>query len=239
MKAVVLFSGGQDSTTCLAWAVDRWGKDEVQPISFDYSQKHQVELEQAKKICEKLGVAEPVVLPIEALAQLSAAALTNPDIEVEAEAQQHGEDTTNIWAAQHGLPSTFVPGRNLLFLTLAAAYGAMNGAKELVTGVCEADAAGYPDCRKSFVMATRVALSEALADDFIIWAPLISINKAATFQLAEDLGVLDTVVEMSHTCYHGERETKHDWGYGCGECPACQERANGWSEFKEMEAASA
>lgn len=231
-KAVVLFSGGQDSTTCLAWAIDNWGRENVFPVSFTYGQKHIVELEQAKKICSIFECEQPALIPVEALSEFGAAALTNQDIEVEAVAQE-GDGETNWWAFEHNLPSTFVPGRNLLFFTLAAAWGAPRGILDLVTGVCEADSAGYPDCRESFVAAAEGAISEALDDLFDIHAPLLRLNKAKTFKLAEDLGVLDTVIEHSHTCYNGNREDMHEWGAGCGECPACLERAGGFSVYKK------
>ena len=228
-KAIVLHSGGQDSTTCLAWAIEKFGKDNIKTVNFGYGQKHAVEMAQANIISDKLGVERPYTIVVDALAQLGGAALTNPDIPVEAEAS---EDSGNQWAARHGLPSTFVPGRNLLFLTLAAAYGAKFGIINLVTGVCEADDAGYPDCREQFIKSAGWALSDAL-DDFIeIHAPLLTLNKARTFALAHDLGILDLVLEDTHTCYHGRRDVRHNWGYGCGECPACLERAKGYEQYR-------
>lgn len=226
-EAVVLFSGGQDSTTCLLWALKYF--DKVYPVIFDYGQMHSVEQIQAKKIAEVLCVEEPIhKIPVEALKQFKAAALTNTDIEVEANAS---EGSGNTWAETHNLPSTFVPGRNLIFLSLAGAYAAQRGVKKLVTGVCEADDSGYPDCRKKFIGAFEYTLSLGLGDTFIVHAPLLTLNKARTFKLAEILGGLDLVLEHTHTCYKGDRSNRFDWGYGCGECPACLERAKGWKEY--------
>lgn len=233
-KAVVLHSGGQDSTTCLGWAIDKFGAENVLPLSIFYYQKHQIEIDCAIEICCALGVNPPENLPLEALAILEAAALTNPDIEVAGNASGTG----NIFAEEHGLPSTFVPGRNLLLLTLAAAYGAKHGAYDLVTGVCETDAAGYPDCRASFVLAAQVAISEALSEEVQIHAPLLERSKAETFEMARDLGILEIVLKHSHTCYQGDHETLNDWGFGCGDCPACIERRKGWEGFQaSLEAA--
>lgn len=235
-QVVVLFSGGQDSTTCLAWAIDKWGKDNVYPVSFFYGQKHEIELDQARKIAAMLEVPVPYLIPVEALSILSAAALTNSRIEVEAVAtdRTNNQLDTNKWAVEHGLPSTFVPGRNLLFFTLAAAWGAQQGILDIVTGVCEADSAGYPDCRERFVSSAETAICDALDDVFTIHAPLLRLNKAKTFKLAEDLGILNIIINHSHTCYNGTRSRKFPWGHGCGECPACQERANGWAEYGEL-----
>lgn len=226
--AVVLHSGGQDSTTCLAWAIEEFGRDNVYPVSFDYRQKHAVELGQAQKICKKFRVRDPYRIDASALSQLSSAALTNSEIEVSADASGTG----NVFAEEHGLPSTFVPGRNMLFFTLAMAYGAKMGIYDLVTGVCEADDAGYPDCRASFVAAAEDALCEALDEPKVfIHAPLLRRSKAETFSLAAELGVLNTILEDTHTCYHGDRSKRFPWGYGCGECPACKERENGWNYY--------
>lgn len=228
--AVVLFSGGQDSTTCLAWAIHQFGRQNVHPVSFFYGQKHTVELACAEEIANHFGINTPVVLKIPVLSDLAGAALTNPDIEVEAVAS---ETSGNQFAYAHGLPSTFVPGRNMLFLTLAAAFGAQRGIYDLVTGVCEADASGYPDCRASFILAASHALSEALDDSVRIHAPLIEVSKTDTWRIADELGVLKVVVDMTHTCYHGvhDEEHFHAWGYGCGECPACLERKKGYEEY--------
>jgi 7-cyano-7-deazaguanine synthase len=231
-QAVVLFSGGQDSTTCLAWAIKEFGRANVHPVSFDYGQRHMVELKQAHLIANALGVRSPLTIPVLVLKFLGGAALTNSSIDVQAKATQ---TSGNQFAYKHGLPSTFVPGRNMLFFTLAAAYGAQLDVYDLVTGVCEADASGYPDCRASFVSAAEATLSEALDDVVTIHAPLLERDKAETWELSKRLGVLDVVVELSHTCYHGDRSNKFEWGYGCGECPACVERAKGFAEFTEKE----
>jgi len=230
--AVVLHSGGQDSTTCLAWAIDLWGKDNVYPVAFNYSQRHEIELEKAEEICEMLGVAPLRILAVPALHALGAAALTNKDISVNV----NPEGTGNKYAEEHNLPSTFVPGRNLLFFTLAAAYGATLGHYNLVTGVCQTDDAGYPDCREVFVKSAARTLRLALDEDFVdVHAPLLHKSKAETFALAASLGVLGIVVEHTHTCYHGDRSARFPWGYGCGKCGACQERARGWFAFAEMD----
>lgn len=228
-KAIVIFSGGQDSTTCLGYAIDTWGKENVYPLSFFYGQRHEVELNQAREICRLLDVKQPEFMSAIQLQSLAGAALTNKNIEPNVDATGTG----NKYAEDHGLPSTFVPGRNMLFLTLAAAYGAKLGVYTLVTGVCEADDAGYPDCRSSFISAAQVALTKALDENVFIHAPLLHMTKADTFAMAKDLGILEVVLKHSHTCYRGERQLLHEWGYGCGECGACEERAKGWEQYKE------
>lgn len=227
-QSIVLLSGGQDSTTCLAWARQNLGPG-IRTISFNYGQRHRVELDRAEDIASRFeGVVSHAELPLEALHHLGGAALTNPNIEVEAEAS---EESLNAHAYAHNLPSTFVPGRNFLFFGLAAAYGAKFGIYDLVTGVCEQDRAGYPDCRAEFVKAAEEALSLALDEPVTIHAPLLERNKAATWALADSLGVLTTIIEHTHTCYHGTRDVKHEWGYGCGECPACVERMKGYYDY--------
>lgn len=230
-KAVVLVSGGQDSTTCLAWAINKFGLMNVYPVSFWYNQRHSIELSCATEILRHFKLDQRhYVLSAEALSNLSSAALTNPDIAVE---EVSSSQSGNVFAHEHGLPSTFVPGRNMLFLTLAAAYGARYGAYDLVCGVCEADRAGYPDCRAEFVAAAQDALSEALDEIITIHAPLLTLDKGKTFQLADNLGVLEIILEMTHTCYEGDRRVRHAWGYGCGQCPACNERRSGWESYLE------
>lgn len=239
-KAVVLFSGGQDSTTCLAWAIRQVGIENVYPMSFDYGQRHAVELRAAARILSLVDHAHTspgltsrwMVMQVPQLKQIGGAALVDSGVDVEARATAGGG---NEFAAAHGLPSTFVPGRNMLFFTLAAAYGVSVGALDLVSGVCAADRAGYPDCRREFVGAAATALSEALGERVSIHTPLISLDKARTWQLAADLGVLDIVVRESHTCYQGDHTHRHVWGYGCGVCPACAERKMGFIEaFPEV-----
>ena len=227
VDSIVLLSGGQDSTTCLAWAKQRL-RGETRCVAFDYGQRHRVELEQAARIADIFEVPLEL-LEVGVLRDLGGAALTDDEVDVQAKAT---EDGGNVHAARHGLPSTFVPGRNMLFLTLAAAYGARFGIYNLVTGVCQQDRAGYPDCRSEFVWAAQLALTRALDERVTIHAPLLRRSKGETWQLARELGILDTVIEETHTCYHGNRVTMHPWGRGCGECPACVERAKGFVELQ-------
>lgn len=223
--AVVAFSGGQDSTTCLAWAIHRWGRERVHTVGFDYGQRHRVELAQARRIAELMGVPY-TLLDVPAFKQLGAAALTNDSIAVSAE----GGD--NVHAQRHGLPSTFVPGRNLIFLGLTAAYAAQRDISNIVTGICAADEAGYPDCRPEFKASFELAVRAAMGRrDLVVHAPCLHITKADTFALAHRLGVLDVILEETHTCYEGDHDTMNPWGYGCGECPACHERAAGWDAY--------
>jgi 7-cyano-7-deazaguanine synthase len=226
-KALVLFSGGQDSTTCLAWALERFAH--VETIGFDYGQRHAVELNQRGIIRAALAKQFPQWAPrldedhliaLAALGDISATAMTR-DIE--------------ITTTEKGLPNTFVPGRNLMFLTFAAALAYRRGITHIVTGVCETDFSGYPDCRDDTMKAMQVTLNLGMESRFIIETPLMWIDKAATWQLAQDLGgqpLIDIIIEDTHTCYLGDRETRHDWGYGCGTCPACALRAKGWLAYK-------
>ena len=221
--ALVLFSGGQDSATCLAWALDRFAR--VETIGFDYGQRHRVELDCRAALRDgvdrlwpgKLG--EDHLLDLSLLGQISDTALTR-DAEIAFDAD--------------GLPSTFVPGRNLIFFNLAAAIGYRRGIRHLVGGMCETDYSGYPDCRDDTLKALQVALGLGLDRRIVIHAPLMWRDKAATWALTAELGG-DSLVELirteSHSCYLGERGTLHDWGYGCGTCPACELRMRGWREF--------
>jgi 7-cyano-7-deazaguanine synthase len=226
--ALVLFSGGQDSTACLAWALDRFAR--VETIGFDYGQRHAVEL-QCRDIVlrrlrdgfphwsERLGADRVVDLGV--LGRISDTALTR-----EAE----------IAFTAEGLPNTFVPGRNILFLTVAAAVGYRRGIRHLVGGMCETDFSGYPDCRDDTVKATQVALGLGMDRRFVIHTPLMWIDKAATWRLAETLGgaaLIDLTRAETHTCYLGRRGELHDWGYGCGDCPACRLRAEGYARYAE------
>lgn len=224
--ALVLFSGGQDSATCLAWALDRF--DTVETIGFDYGQRHRVELDVRERLRSEMVEAQPSwrgklggdhMIDLAVLGQISNTALTS-DVEISMVAS--------------GLPNTFVPGRNLLFLTFAAALGYRRGIKHVVTGVCETDYSGYPDCRDDTIKALQVALNLGMEQRFVLHTPLMWIDKANTWRLAKALGGAD-LVEMiridSHTCYVGDREVLHDWGYGCGTCPACELRRKGWLEF--------
>ncbi len=224
--ALVLFSGGQDSTTCLAWALDRF--EQVETIGFDYGQRHRVELDVRPDILGQLGRAFPNwnsrlrddhLLDIGVLGRLSDTALTR-DIEI---ATQNS-----------GLPNTFVPGRNLIFLTFAAALAHRRGIKHLVTGVCETDYSGYPDCRDDTIKAMQLAINLGMESRFVIHTPLMWISKAATWQLAAEMGgppLIELIRARTHTCYEGDHRTVHRWGLGCGHCPACDLRAKGWQDF--------
>lgn len=224
-KAVVLLSGGQDSTTTLFWALQNY--HEVCAVSFDYGQRHKVELDLARRTTRRLAL-DHVVLPVEALSHLGAASLTNNAI-VNTPA---GAPSPDGWHASRGLPPSFVPGRNLLFFTLGAAYGIPRGYDTLVTGVCQQDRAGYPDCRSEFVGYMQQAIREGMDEPaFTIEAPLLFLSKAETWALAGQLGVLEVIVKDTHTCYEGNREQLHEWGYGCGVCGACVERERGYREF--------
>lgn len=225
-RALVLFSGGQDSAVCLAWALDRF--DHVETVGFDYGQRHAVELECRQTFRDKLAQRYPAwearlgddhMLDMRGLGAISDTAMTR---EVE------------IRMTEEGLPSTFVPGRNLLFFTYAAAVAYRRGARHLVGGMCETDYSGYPDCRDDTLKALQVALNLGMDRRFVVHTPLMWIDKAATWALAETLGGADLVgltAEDTHTCYLGDRTRRHDWGYGCGDCPACRLRAEGWARY--------
>jgi 7-cyano-7-deazaguanine synthase len=216
-SALVLFSGGQDSTTCLAWALARY--ERVETIGFDYGQRHRIELEVRPKILSFFKVEEDSVIDLQVLGKISETSLTR-DIAIEYE--------------KSGLPNTFVPGRNLLFLTVAAAVAYRRGIDVLVGGMCETDFSGYPDCRDTTMKAMQMALSLGLDRAFKVETPLMWIDKAATWQLAQDLGgqaLVDLIVEETHTCYLGERGARHAWGHGCGTCPACALRKKGYEAW--------
>lgn len=211
---MVVFSGGQDSTTCLLWALERF--DDVEAVSFDYGQRHgSCELGCARDIAGELGVSL-TTLPLD-LSCLHGNSLTDLSVEVDG-----GGD---------GLPNSFVPGRNILFLTMAAALATSRGYADLVAGVCQADYSGYPDCREETI--TSVALTYRLGTGvpLKIHTPIMHLTKAQTWSLAADLGGLELVRTRTHTCYNGARDECHDWGFGCGECPACALRARGWAEY--------
>ena len=224
--ALVLFSGGQDSTVCLAWSLKRYAH--VETIGFDYGQRHVIELEVRPGIRERMATLDPGwqarlgddhMITLEALATISETALTRE---------------TTIEIADNGLPTTFVPGRNLIFLTFAGALAYRLGARHIVAGMCETDYSGYPDCRDDTIKAMQLALTLGLDKRVTLHTPLMWIDKAETLALAEQIGgqpLLDLVVEGSHSCYLGERGRRHDWGYGCGTCPACQLRAQGFQKF--------
>ena len=225
--ALVLFSGGQDSTVCLASALTRY--DRVETIGFDYGQRHRVELEQRGHVIDALKAQFPAwaarlgddhVLSLPTLAQISETSLTRD---------------TAIEMTAAGLPSTFVPGRNLLFFTYAAALAYRRGLGVLVGGMCETDYSGYPDCRNDTLQTLARALSLGLDRPFAIDTPLMYVDKAGTWALARDLGgdaLVELIIEHTHSCYLGDRATRHAWGYGCGTCPACELRANGWARWR-------
>jgi 7-cyano-7-deazaguanine synthase len=225
--ALVLFSGGQDSATCLAWALERFAR--VETVGFRYGQRHAIELECRREVLSALPVlnaewagrlGEDHLVDVTGLAAISETALTR-----EAE----------IRMGENGLPTTFVPGRNILFLTYAAAVAYRRGVRHLVIGVCETDFSGYPDCRDDTIKAAQVALSLGMDTRFIIHTPLMWIDKADTWQLAAELGgqgLVEVIQEQTHTCYLGERARRFDWGYGCGHCPACELRATGWERYR-------
>lgn len=218
--ALVVLSGGQDSVTCLGWALKRF--ERVAAISFRYNQRHEVELSCAANLCYKYNVAHKVVDLGSLLSSLVTSALTGKG------------EVGQAHAYKPGLPSSFVPGRNALFLTLAHAHAQEIGAGVLVTGVCETDYSGYPDCRDEFIRALDIALSRGYEANIRILTPLMHLDKASTFGLAEEVGFLDEVIHNSHTCYNGVHDEAHfhAWGYGCGTCPACELRKKGYERFK-------
>lgn len=208
-KAVVVFSGGQDSTTCLFWAINHFA--EVEAVTFNYNQRHLSEIDCAKNIASTLGIKHHI-LDMSLLNQLAPNALTRNDIKIE-------EDESG------GLPTTFVPGRNLLFLSFAGVLAYQIGAKHIITGVCETDFSGYPDCRDSFVKSLNVSLNLSMDASFVIHTPLMWLNKAETWELAAELGAFDFIREKTLTCYNGMIAD------GCGECPACRLRRKGLEEY--------
>src|SRR3954467_11320613 len=226
-RALVLFSGGQASTVCLAWALKRFSA--VETLGFDYGQRHRVELDCRAAIRAALAARGGLggarrgaahVLTLDALGVVSDTALTRE---------------TDIAMTDAGLPTTFVPGRNLVLLTFAAALAYRRGCRHIVLGVCETDYSGYPDCRDDTIKAMQVALNLGLETRFVLHTPLMWRDKPATFALADELGgaaFVDLVVEETHSCYRGDRTHRHDWGYGCGECPACALRAEGWRRWR-------
>jgi 7-cyano-7-deazaguanine synthase len=225
-SALVLFSGGQDSTTCLAWALSRF--DHVETIGFRYGQRHEIELECRQPI--RTALAEPCptwarklgkdhLIDLNVLGQVSASALT-ADLPFGKRAD--------------GLPATFVPGRNLVFMTFAAIVAHQRGLGRVVCGVCETDFSGYPDCRDNTVKALQVAINLGMEARVVLETPLMWIDKAETWRLAEKLGggaLVDLIIERTHTCYLGDRTVRHEWGFGCAKCDACRLRANGWARY--------
>jgi 7-cyano-7-deazaguanine synthase len=226
-SALVLFSGGQDSTVCLAWALDRYAR--VETVGFAYGQRHAIELDQRPVLLTEIAARFPAwaprladdhVLQLSTLGQISESSLTR-DVAFEMSAA--------------GLPNTFVPGRNLLFFTYAAALAYRRGIRTLVGGMCETDFSGYPDCRNDTLQSLAASLSLGMDTSFAIETPLMWIDKAATWELAENLGgdaLVNLIVAQTHTCYTPDRSTRHPWGYGCGTCPACVLRAKGWEKWQ-------
>ncbi|HQT46234.1 MAG: 7-cyano-7-deazaguanine synthase QueC [Acidocella sp. 20-63-7] len=229
-KALVLFSGGQDSATCLAWALSRF--EAVETVGFAYGQRHAVEMTVRVPLLAAVRglnpewaarLGEDHVVDLSVLGQISESSLTKD---------------TEIAMAASGLPNTFVPGRNLVFLTFAAMLAYRRGARHIVGGMCETDYSGYPDCRDDSVKAMQLALNVGMGADFVLHTPLMWIDKAQTWGLAQSLGgkaLVELIIEGSHTCYYGDREHRHDWGYGCGVCPSCVLRAQGFAAFSSTE----
>lgn len=226
--ALVLFSGGQDSATCLAWALSRF--EHVETVGFAYGQRHAVELTCRETLRHALAQQNPLwaerlgedhTIDLASLGALSDTALTRD---------------AEITMAENGLPNTFVPGRNLIFLTFAAALAFRRDIRHIVTGVCETDYSGYPDCRDDTIKALQVALNLGMEQRFVLHTPLMWINKAQTWQLCHELGgktLIETIRHESHSCYKGDRTHEHAWGFGCGDCPACELRAEGWKQYQE------
>lgn len=218
-KALVVLSGGQDSVTCLAWALKEF--DSVEAITFDYGQRHAVELVAAKKVCEYHNIPQKVV-DVSFFGELSTSALIG----------DRG-DVKEAHPLNKNLPASYVPNRNALFLTTAHAWAQTIGATEVVTGVCQTDYSGYPDCRLDFITALNMALNLGSAAKVEFHTPLMFMTKAETFAMAEELGCMFEVLELSHTCYEGNHTTRNDWGYGCGNCPSCDLRRQGWEVFEQ------
>ncbi|WP_026940951.1 7-cyano-7-deazaguanine synthase QueC [Hellea balneolensis] len=225
-KALILFSGGQDSATCLAWALENY--DYVETVGFNYEQRHAIEMQCRKVVLENIASAFPNwgtklgkdhIVDLSALGAISDTSLTR-DVEITMD--------------DEGLPSTFVPGRNLIFLNFAAAVAYRRGITTLIGGMCEADFSGYPDCRKETLDAQMQAISLGMDKAYTLETPLMHLSKSGAWALAEKLGgqlLIDIILEDSHSCYKGTRGVRFDWGYGCGECPACELRAKGWADY--------
>ncbi|QCE33082.1 7-cyano-7-deazaguanine synthase QueC [Acetobacteraceae bacterium] len=226
-SVLVLFSGGQDSAICLADALSRF--DRVETVGFYYGQRHEIELECRQNIRKKLPLIKPEwaeklgedhLLDLSALGEISETSLTRE---------------TEIKLNQQGLPSSFVPGRNIIFLTFSAALATRRNISNIIAGICQTDYSGYPDCRDDFFKSMQVTLNLGMAEQFHLHAPLMWIDKAQSWELAEKTGgkeLVDFINEESHSCYLGERGERQEWGYGCGTCPACELRAQGWQEYR-------
>jgi 7-cyano-7-deazaguanine synthase len=230
-KALVLFSGGQDSATCLAWALDAF--EHVETVGFSYGQRHAVELDVRGRFVARLRerfpawaakLGEDHVVDLSVIKALGTTAMT---------------DEVEIAMGKNGLPTTFVPGRNIFFFTAAAALAYRRGIKHLVGGMCETDYSGYPDCRDDTLKSLQASLNLGLDARLVIDTPLMWRDKAATWALAEELGgraLVDIIVEDTHSCYRGDRSKRHAWGFGCAACPACDLRANGWARYQAARA---
>ncbi|MBL0849234.1 MAG: 7-cyano-7-deazaguanine synthase QueC [Candidatus Liberibacter ctenarytainae] len=228
-SALLLFSGGQDSSTCLAWALNTF--DKVETLGFDYGQCNKVELDCRLRIRKKMiqlipewgkSLGEDLVLPMTTLGDISHSSLTQ---------------NIAIKIQDNGLPNTFVPGRNIIFLSFAAALAYRRDIKNIVAGVCETDYSGYPDCRNDTIKAVEKALNLGMESDFTVYTPLMHLKKYQTWQLLHNIRgkhLVDLILEESHTCYRGIRDIRYEWGYGCNSCPACQIRRQGWLEYKEQ-----
>jgi 7-cyano-7-deazaguanine synthase len=226
-KALVLFSGGQDSTTCLAWALEKY--DYVETIGFDYGQRHSIEMECRLRTLSELKQRFPgwtkrlgkdQVINLGFISEVSETALTSD---------------TEIKMLGNGLPSTFVPGRNLFFLSVSAAVAYRAGIDALVGGMCETDYSGYPDCRDEFVKSAQMTIQKAMDSELIVETPLMWLDKAQTWELSDELGgqsLVELIVEETHTCYRGDRSVRHEWGYGCDDCFACEIRSAGWIKYE-------
>ncbi len=229
-KALIMFSGGQDSASCLAWACTHF--DHVETVGFDYGQRHSIEMQCRQTVLSEMReqfpdwadrIGRDHIVDLSALGQISDTALTR-DVE--------------ITISDSGLPSTFVPGRNLIFLNFAAALGFRRGLTTIIGGMCEADFSGYPDCRQETLDAQMQAISLGMDKPYTLLTPLMHISKAGAWSLARELGgdrLVELILEHTHSCYLGERGVRRDWGYGCGSCPACELRAKGWTHYQDGE----
>ncbi len=226
-RALVLFSGGQDSATCLAWALERF--DTVETIGFTYGQRHIIEMDCREAIRSGMTALNPAwatrlggdhIIDVKALAEIGGTALTSG---------------AEIRMTEEGLPSTFVPGRNLLFFTFAAAVAFRRDIRHIIGGMCETDYSGYPDCRDDTLKALQVVINLGMNRRYIVHTPLMWVDKAGTWRMAADIGgeaLVDLIRKQSHSCYQGDRSHQHDWGFGCGKCPACELRAGGWLKYR-------
>lgn len=219
-KSLVIFSGGQDSMTCLYWAIKEFGRENVSAITFGYNQNHSNEIRCATKVCEEENIPQKVVWLQGLMLAVNDSALIN------------GGDTSAL--LPNGLPASFTPNRNALFVALAHTYAQKTGVDNLVAGMCQTDYSGYPDCREEFLQSFVHSLNLGSQVDIHLWTPLMYLTKAETWKLAFDLGCIRAIIDASHTCYRNDRDHYHEWGFGCGECPACKLREKGYHEFVQM-----